>query len=340
MAVLIARASGAQHGFWVVLGALSVLRSNALATGATALRALAGTIVGFVLGGLLLIAIGSNHAVLWPLLPVVVLIAAFAPDAISFAAGQAAFTIVVIILFNLIAPEGWTIGLLRIEDIAFGCAASVAAGVLFWPRGASAALGRSLADAYRSANDYLAASLQRLTSGASPGDEHDDARAAGWRLDDALRQYLAERGAKHVPLESVTTLVNGATRLRLAGEAVRGLRPDAAGTGSKVTEPLRAPTELLTRQARSVTEWYTALGAVLAGSGDPLPPADPAGTDESFLQVLLPAVHVCGDPDQAQAAEQLLWAGQYIGDVSRLRADLVEPATEIREIRRTPRWAR
>ncbi|MGI8879822.1 MAG: hypothetical protein ACR2KJ_04775 [Jatrophihabitans sp.] len=88
-----------------------------------------------------------------------------------------------------------------------------------------------------------------------------------------------------------------------------------------------------------MTDWYRALGAVLAGSGDALPLADPAGSDESFLQVLLPAVHVCGDPSQAEAAEQLLGAGQYIGDVSRLRADLVEPAAEIRAIRRTPRWA-
>ena len=46
LAVLLARLTGVQHSFWVVLGALSVLRSNALSTGQDALRALAGTVAG------------------------------------------------------------------------------------------------------------------------------------------------------------------------------------------------------------------------------------------------------------------------------------------------------
>ena len=41
-AVLVAKTTSVEHAFWVVLGALSVLRSNALGTGATALQALAG----------------------------------------------------------------------------------------------------------------------------------------------------------------------------------------------------------------------------------------------------------------------------------------------------------
>ena len=135
-AVLVAEVVGVQHGFWVVLGAMSVLRSNALSTGSTVLRAMAGTVVGFAIGGLLVQAIGTNPNVLWPLLPVAVFIAGFAPDAVSFAAGQAAFTVVVIILFNIIVPVGWKVGLLRVEDVALGCAASLAVGLLFWPRGA------------------------------------------------------------------------------------------------------------------------------------------------------------------------------------------------------------
>jgi hypothetical protein len=39
---------------------------------------------------------------------------------ISFAAGQAAFTLVLVILFNIIAPAGWEIGLVRVEDVALG----------------------------------------------------------------------------------------------------------------------------------------------------------------------------------------------------------------------------
>ena len=121
VAVLIARLSGQQEGFWIVLGALSVLRTNALTTTAATWRALIGTAVGFVIGGLLVAGIGTSTAVLWSLLPIAVFVAAFAPELISFAAGQAAFTVVVIILFNIIAPNGWRIGVLRVEDVALGC---------------------------------------------------------------------------------------------------------------------------------------------------------------------------------------------------------------------------
>ena len=51
LAVGIAAETGVQHSFWVVLGTLSVLRSSALNTGQNIVRALAGTAVGFAVGG-------------------------------------------------------------------------------------------------------------------------------------------------------------------------------------------------------------------------------------------------------------------------------------------------
>jgi uncharacterized membrane protein YccC len=79
VAVYIAQRTGLQHGFWVVLGTLSVLRSNALGTGWSVLSALAGTAVGIVVGALLVIGIGTHEAVLWGVLPLAVLLAAYAP---------------------------------------------------------------------------------------------------------------------------------------------------------------------------------------------------------------------------------------------------------------------
>src|SRR6185437_14817578 len=146
-AVVVANTSGVQHSFWVVLGTLSVLRSNALSTGQNVLRGIAGTTVGFVLGAGLLALIGTSSTVLWLLLPPAVLIAGFAPAAISFAAGQAAFTLTLVIVFNILQPAGWRVGLLRVEDVAIGCAVSLLVGFLFWPRGAAVALGQELAEA-------------------------------------------------------------------------------------------------------------------------------------------------------------------------------------------------
>jgi uncharacterized membrane protein YccC len=84
LAVYIAQRTGLQHAFWVVLGTLSVLRSNALGTGWSILSALAGTAVGLVVGALLVIGIGTHQAVLWAVLPVAILLAAYAPRAIRF----------------------------------------------------------------------------------------------------------------------------------------------------------------------------------------------------------------------------------------------------------------
>src|SRR6202007_711041 len=50
IAVFIAQRSGLQHSFWVVLGTLSVLRSNALGTGWSIVSALGGTAGGVVVG--------------------------------------------------------------------------------------------------------------------------------------------------------------------------------------------------------------------------------------------------------------------------------------------------
>ncbi|MBN9620465.1 MAG: FUSC family protein, partial [Actinobacteria bacterium] len=259
LAVLLARLFSAQNAFWIGLGALSVLRSNALSTGATVARALAGTVVGFAVGGAIVAGLGTSHAVLWPLLPAAILVAAFAPAVISFVAGQAAFTVVTMILFNIVAPAGWRVGVLRVEDVALGCAASFGAGLLFWPRGAGTALGLALGDAYRSSADYLRAAVAHLAGRTGvPAELGAAAMAAGRRLDDALRQYLAERGAKHVPLASVVALANGAARVRLAGTAIKHLHVDASDDHA-VHDELAGPAELLARRADLVGDWYAEL---------------------------------------------------------------------------------
>ena len=49
--------------------------------------------------------------------------------------GQAGFTVTLVILFNIIAPAGWRVGLLRVEDVALGCAVSLVVGCCSGPVG-------------------------------------------------------------------------------------------------------------------------------------------------------------------------------------------------------------
>jgi uncharacterized membrane protein YccC len=224
-AVAVADLSGVQHGFWVVLGTLSVLRTNAMGTGSTAWRALAGTVVGFVIGALLLAAIGTGQTALWVALPAAILVAAYAPGTTPFLVGQAAFTITIVVLFNILAPAGWKVGLLRIEDVAIGCAVSLVVGVLCWPRGASGIVGDDLADAFRSGAQFLTQAVDwALSELMTPPAAAAAAVAAGLRLDDALRGFLAEQGSKRASKEDLWALVTASVRLRLTANTLSGLR--------------------------------------------------------------------------------------------------------------------
>ena len=176
VAVAVADVTTVQHGFWVVLGTLSVLRTNASATGATAVRAIAGTAVGFVIGGALVLAIGSDETALWIVFPFAVLVAAYSPGTAPFAVGQAAFTVLIAILFNLIVPVGWKVGVVRIEDVALGCAVSAVIGTLFWPRGVSSVVGDDLADAFRAGASYLTQAVQWATRSSGRRARYRDAR--------------------------------------------------------------------------------------------------------------------------------------------------------------------
>jgi uncharacterized membrane protein YccC len=331
LAVLAARLTDVQHSFWVVLGALSVLRSNALNTGQDAVRAILGTVAGFVIGAALLVGIGTNTTVLWFLLPLAVFLAGVAPAVISFAGGQAAFTLTLMILFNILQPTGWRLGLVRIEDIAIGVGVSLVVGVLFWPRGAAAALRRALAEAYADVAGYLASTVRFGTSRgdpstpALPAPAGDAARAAAAsrRLDDAFRTYLAERGAKPVPLAVMAGLVTGVAGLRLEADAVLDLWQ--GGDGPADGDAAAARQEIL-GTAERVTGWYDGLAATLITGGElPQPLAHDTAADGRLVRAV--RRDLLDDDGRASAtAVRVIWTGDHLDVVRRLQAAITSPA--------------
>ncbi len=324
--------SGLQHSFWVVLGTLSVLRSNALSTGWSVVSALAGTAAGIMLGATLVIAIGTHEHVLWGVLPVAVLFAAYAPRAISFAAGQAAFTVVLFVLFNIIQPTGWTVGLVRIEDVAIGFAISLGVGLLFWPRGAATALRESLASAYGRSADYVVAAARQITVGdpssesARSGEAAAAAAAAAaalHQLDDAFRQSLAERSAGPVNLESVGALVAGAARVRRAAQSLSAL-----GRMTEGDARLTRCGENLESEIHALRSWFITLGDSFIHS-TVVPP--PHLRDSQGRRRLLDCVRAAvtdGDGTTVPSALVLLWANQHLDSLWRLESHLGRSAVE------------
>jgi len=328
--VFVAQQTSVQRAFWVVLGTLSVLRSNALGTASTILSAIAGTAAGIVVGVGLVLVIGTHEPVLWAALPFAVLLAAYAPRALSFAAGQAGFTALLVILFNLIQPTGWRVGLVRAEDVAMGFAISLVVGLLFWPRGAAALLRRALAEAFARSADYAAAAALRLARGrgsaaAAVQPARGAARAAAARLDDAFRQFLAERDAHHRAIVGgAGALMAGATRVRLTAYSLLTIAPgdEVAAGGEHCTGALDSDVE-------AVRSWYRALGDALARSGRP-PPPHRAGADgrARVLGCLRDAV-ADGRDARIRAALALVLASQHLVNLQRLEPELAGHAAEL-----------
>jgi hypothetical protein len=364
VAVAVADLSDVQHGFWVVLGTLSVLRSNASGTGATALRALGGTAVGFVVGAALLAAIGTGQTAMWLALPLAILVAAYAPGTAPFAIGQAAFTIVIVVLFNLLDPVGWKVGLLRVEDVAIGCAVSVVVGVLFWPRGASALVGDDLADAFRSGAQYLTQAVDwALSERLIPPDTASAAVTAGLRLDDALRGFLAEQGTKRASKEDLWSLVTAAQQLRLTANTLAGLR-DVPTSDGIATGPACLPLEgseayagtpacvSLRMAAAQLADFYGHIADEVGHPGREAPellpappltgPAVPRHEETVQGEILQDAVlagHGAPGPSAARRPHpHLLWVQEHLHHLSRSAQPISGPALHVAEARRRPWW--
>jgi hypothetical protein len=320
LAVYIAQSAGLQHGFWVVLGTLSVLRSNALGTGWSIVTALAGTAVGLVIGSALVIGIGTHESVLWIVLPFAVLLASYAPRAISFAAGQAGFTVTLFILFNLIQPVGWRVGVVRVEDVAIGFGISLGVGLLFWPRGAATLLREQLADAYARGIDYVVIAARELIEGGQ--DVPRAARAADaaiHRLDDAFRQYLAERVATEFNVEDVAAAVNAALRVHRSAQSLLSL-----ARMMSAADRLERCGRNLDRELHALQSWYLSLGYSLVNVR-PVPPPhlrDPEGRD-LLLECVRDGVRT-GDKETIKGAIGLLWTAQHLDALWRLESRIGE----------------
>src|SRR5258708_177929 len=107
LAVWLARAFDLSHAFWVVLGPIQVLRTNALGTGRTIVQAVVGNVIGVVIGGLFALGAGRHPAVIWTAFPIAVFGAAYAATTIGFMLSQAAFPLKLSVGFNRISPPAW-----------------------------------------------------------------------------------------------------------------------------------------------------------------------------------------------------------------------------------------
>jgi uncharacterized membrane protein YccC len=269
-------------------------------------------------------------------LPVAVFLATYAASALGFLVGQAAFTVLVIILFNLISPVGWRIGLARIEDVAVGTGVSVVAGLLLWPRGARGELGRAVAGLYRAVAAFLASSLNRVLERSS-AEEASRARSlavqARDRAGEALDRFLTERGAKPLDRETGAFLVASGTHAIMMGDLINviaemGYRADGC----------RAGVTALQSQMQVLLASFRRLADRLGDGPGPTEPQERV-SDAVLRAAALTCLQRWGeDLMGGRAAIAVVVAGEWIAQLGALAADLEEPVATAVEAARVPWW--
>jgi uncharacterized membrane protein YccC len=308
-----------ENGFWVLFATLSVMRTSAVQTGATALQAVLGTLIGFAVGLPLLLAIGTRGDLYLYVLPIVI-VGGLLAGSINVVWGQAGFTVLVSVLFNLVEPIGWEIGVIRLQDVALGAAAGVVIGLAAWPRGAAGQLAQSLGDAIEACGDLVAATVERRLRPV--GLEQlsrlrSRARAKTLRADGVLAVFLTERPkAEEIAVwEQMSVFVHtrwyGAEML--ARQAVAPPPPEAADVVDALVD--------------RVHELHAAHTAVAAAIGRRQPPPavrTPIDVDRLDRQSRALAAHPRQDDP---------WAERGVVEVLRTRALIAEITLSLTRLR-------
>ncbi len=153
-----------QRSYWVVLTVAIVLKPDLGSVFARALQRGIGTIIGAVLGALIIAAVPYGPLLLVPF----GVLAALLPYGRSRNFGLYAIflTPLVVLLIDLMAPAGWSLVGARLADTVLGCAIALAVGYAPWPMSWQAHLPDHFAEAIRDVCRYMREAL--ITAAASP----------------------------------------------------------------------------------------------------------------------------------------------------------------------------
>ena len=157
VAALVSEALPIQRSYWVVLTVAIVLRPDFGSVFARALQRGIGTVVGAVLGAIILIVVPAGPLLLIPC----ALFAGLLPYGRDRNWGlfSTFLTPLVVILIDLLNRSGWSLALDRLIDTALGCVIVLVVGYAPWPSSWHAHLPEQLAIALDSVARYTQQAL-------------------------------------------------------------------------------------------------------------------------------------------------------------------------------------
>ena len=314
---------GFSHGFWVLLGALSVLRSDTVETLRTSLSALAGTFAGALVGGGLLLVLTPDRWIYAALVVVTAFLAVYAQGTVGFVVSQAIFSLYVIVVFTFVAwPPDLATAAARLEDIGVGIGVSVVVAILLWPRGVYAGLGRNVIQAISMCRQVLEDAMADFIHGGGhlKQDELSQMRMSMARAMEIVEVLVNahSRDAEQRAGEWADVLDNLRT-LSVAGVLIgtwaQG-QPSVAGLVPSLVAPL-------TEDTRKTSQAWAQVRDTLEGRG--------SGESPAITPFVPRAVDVIGDADlqDRPVAERVvasIWQHAWLQVTDEAAVAALEPA--------------
>ncbi|TDC40055.1 FUSC family protein [Micromonospora sp. 15K316] len=181
-----------QHGFWVLLATLTVLRTSAMDTRTALKPAVLGTIGGAAASGVLMLFV--NRSIVYVVaLPVTMVLAFTLGRLLGPSWAQALFTLLLTFVFAQLAPAGPQLAETRLVNVLIGAAVGILAGVLLWPRGARHDLRKNTAGYLRAVGGLIEEAVAATLGGPRPDEALHRARRAVALADASYAQYHGER---------------------------------------------------------------------------------------------------------------------------------------------------
>ncbi len=146
-------------------------------------------------------------------------------------------------------------------------------------------------------------------------------------LDDAFRQFFAERGAKVVSVETIARLFTGSNRLRTAAFTLATLRVSPPAPGLPEVESVEVAEAVLRDSYAQSHHWYQEFADLLAERRSSLDLPPPHGEVlHGALRTAFEDVGEQGRADRVQTTLQMLWADEVLESQGQMQVDLLASA--------------
>jgi len=196
-------------------------------------------------------------------------------------------------------------------------------------------VGDNLADALRADADYLTeATRWALDLGERRPSQATKAISAGSRLDDAVRGYLNEQGAKRMAKADLWLLVMAAQRIRLTAHSLSSL--PVRHESARHPQPGNRPAGVaLEPEYAGLASFYEQIAGQVQ---------DPHAGPATLTEIPLPAsvLSLAAEPEKgnglASYDPETLWVQMHLEQLGSHAAGLSGPAAKLARLRRAAWW--